>query len=316
MNGQNLDSSGPTPTGPAPTAGADPIGPALLRCGQERFSGLLRVEGSPGGTICLRQGLVIAATTAASPGPESLLLRSGRVSEADWTTAYAAGAPSGRLAAELVERGIIGIAGLETVCLTAVFDAVFAMALCGVEACETEPARPDDLLPSLPVTPGIPPERLARETARRLAAATAWLDLGVSTRTRPLAVPPSTPPLLQAEESRHAVLLKANGRRTPRDIAFSLGRGVFAIMSEIARMAGEGLLEVDAPGSAGPPAGRRATRQDASGDSSKAASLPQRHRGTNKVSEVPPATAASRPSLPRRLLGIRNVQEPMAGEED
>ncbi|MFI7706458.1 hypothetical protein [Nonomuraea sp. NPDC049480] len=186
---------------------------------------------------------MIAATTPASPGPESLLLRSGRISESDWNVAFTAGAHTGRVGAELVARERVGIVGLEAACVLATFDAVFAMALFGAEPGVMEPLGHDDLLPHLLVLPGIPVERLDRETARRLEIASGWKNAGVTTQCRPLAVqPPEPAPAIQADALRHAILVKANGRRTPRDIAFSLGLGLFVVMQEIAHMAQEGLL--------------------------------------------------------------------------
>ncbi|TMR94817.1 hypothetical protein [Nonomuraea basaltis] len=206
-------------------------------------SGRLRVDGSPGGVVHLRNGLVIAATTPASPGPESLLIRSGRVSESAWNAAFTAGAPAGRVGPELIARDSVGIAGLEAVCLSATFDALFAMALFGAGPGAMEPLGPDDLLPQLLVLPGIPVERLDRETARRLEIASSWEDAGVTPQCRPLAVRPAAAPAIQAAALRHSVLAKATGRRTPRDIAFSLGQGLFVVMQEIAHMVQEGLLD-------------------------------------------------------------------------
>ncbi|GLX94965.1 hypothetical protein [Herbidospora sp. NBRC 101105] len=203
---------------------------------------LLRVMGSPGGIVHVRDGLVVAATTPASPGPESLLIRSGRVSEAAWNEAFTAGAPDDRLAAELVGRGSVGEAGLEAVCLSAVFDAVFAMAMFGVEDTQLEPVGDHDVPPPLPVVPGIARERLARETARRLAITEEWRELGITPFIRPTAVQPIRPPTIAADRLRHEILIKANGRRTPRDIAFALGQGLFVVLKEIAALVGEGLL--------------------------------------------------------------------------
>lgn len=270
------------------------IGRFLVRFSREGFSGVLRVEGAPGGTLWIRDGLLVAATTPAAPGPESLLLRSGRVSEREWTDAYAAGAPRDRLAAELAERGVVGAAGLEAVCLAALFDAVFAMVLCGAESCGAEPAGPDDHLPLLPVLPGVGVERLARETARRMELAATWRGLGLSMRVRP--VPPAVPAftLLGSDRIRAAVLERANGRRTPRDIAFVLGKGLFAVMSEIARMVEEGVLDPEATPERGPfvpePGG-----QDV--DPASDAGLPRRRPGTSRINEV---LAPSRPLLALR----------------
>ncbi|WP_214110202.1 hypothetical protein [Acrocarpospora catenulata] len=271
-----------------------PVGAMLLEHGQAGLSGVLRVAGTPGGTVFLRDGLVVAASTPASPGPESLLLRSGRVTEEAWNLAFTAGAPSGHLAGELVERGAIGTAGLEVVCLSAIFDAVFAMQLFGVEGAEPENTGPHALLPPLPVLPGVPVPRLVRDLTRRMAMTAGWRDLGVTAHCRPFAVRPPTGAALPAERVRHEVLGKSNGRRTPRDIAFALGQGLYVVMREIASLADEGLVETGPP-----PAHRDAADTTTPSETPPGpAGLPQRRRGTSKVNQVLPPTT-------RPLLGPR-----------
>ncbi|HEY2279387.1 MAG TPA: hypothetical protein VGI00_13595 [Streptosporangiaceae bacterium] len=59
---------------------------------------------------------------------------------------------------------------------------------------------------------------------------------------------------------RDELLALANGRRTPRDLAFALGRGVYATTLELGRMQHEGLLvttSVRAAQAAAPPLQRR-----------------------------------------------------------
>ncbi|MEU4831958.1 hypothetical protein [Streptosporangium sp. NPDC023615] len=294
--------------GVAGTAGA--VDAFLRRFAREGFSGVLRADGGPGGALWIRNGLVVAATTPAAPGPESLLLRSGRVSEQDWTEAYAVGAPAGRLAEELAGRGAIGPAGLEAVCLAATFDAVFAMALYGVESCRVEPAGADDRLPLLPVLPGIEAERLLRETARRMTLVTAWRRLGLSTRIRPVPVAAPVPTLLGSDRIRRAVLERANGRRTPRDLAFVLGKGLFAVMSEISRMAEEGVLDLGGPGQAGGPAPEPETAGRVPDDPS---GLPRRRPGTSRINEVL-AAAGGGPITSRPLLALRSLPPQWAEE--
>ncbi|MFF3440553.1 hypothetical protein [Streptosporangium sp. NPDC002721] len=287
------------------------IGRSLLRLSHEGFSGVLRVEGGPGGALWVRDGLVVAATTPAAPGPESLLLRSGRVSEKDWTDAYTTGAPADRLAAELAGRGIIGEAALEAVCLAALFDAVFAMVLSGVESCAAEPVGPGDRLPLLPVLPGVGHERLARETARRMGHTGRWREIGLSMRVRP--VPPAVPAptLLGADRIRRAVLERANGRRTPRDIAFVLGKGLFAVMSEIARMVEERVLDLGGPGSTAAEPSVPAPEEDE--DENPATRLPRRRPGTSKINEMPALAGGGRPVPARPLLALRSL--PQEAEE-
>ncbi|MEV0390244.1 hypothetical protein [Nonomuraea sp. NPDC050643] len=167
------------------------------------------------------------------------------MSEDAWNVAFSAGAPAGRVGPELVARDAVGSAGLEAVCLMATFDALFAMAMFGARTGTVEPLGPGDLLPHLLVQPGIPIERLDRETARRLEIAAGWQAVGVTAQCRPAAVRAAAESPIRPDALRQSVLGKANGRRTPRDIAFALGQGLFVVMQELADMAREGLLTTD-----------------------------------------------------------------------
>ncbi|NVI86154.1 hypothetical protein [Actinomadura sp. BRA 177] len=235
----SMPSDPPSPAGPE-RAGI--LISALTRRGRERFSGTLRLDGSPGGTVVMRDGLVIAAASPAAPGPEPLLLRSGRVAEDDWTAAFSAGAPQGRFAGELVRRGLLGSAGIEVVTRTAVVDALFAMALCGVHTCT---AGLEGTPPLLPADPGLEPGWLARELTRRLTRADEWQARGLTAQSRPWATNArETTPL---NDSRREILDRANGRRTPRDIAFALGRGFYSVMTDMATLIDDGLAALDPP---------------------------------------------------------------------
>ena len=216
---------------------------ALTRRGKERFSGTLRLDGGQGGSVTMRDGQVLAASTPVAPGVESLLLRSGRISEAAWSEVYAAAAPYGRLSAELVERGLLGAATVEILTQTAVFDAIFAIALCGTNSCTAEPATPADLPPVLPADPGLDTGRVVRETARRLDVAALWRELGLTMNTRPHRVPAEESPA--TAPSRGEILARVNGRWTTRDIAFSLARGLFSVMTDLAVLLGDGLIALD-----------------------------------------------------------------------
>ncbi len=279
-----------------------PLGPELLRCHRENFTGLLHVDGTPGGSLCLRDGLVIAATTPAAPGPEVLLLRSGRVAEQDWTRAYDTALPSGRLAAELTERGLVGAARIEAVCLLAIADAAFALTTHGATAVLREPAGPDSLPPPLPLLPGITPARLVRETARRARALAGWEELGITVRVRPR--PATTVPSVRIgpDPIQRGILGAVNGRRTPRDIAFAVGRGLYVVMREIARLTEEGLLEPGVPRASG-----------ASGEAP--GGLPRRRRGASMINEMLPRPRAEGPLKLRRLRAIAPLQPSVGSEE-
>ncbi|MFI0351285.1 hypothetical protein [Actinomadura sp. 9N407] len=260
-----------------PAGRAGILDSALHRRGQERFSGTLRIEGAQDGTVTLRDGLVIAAATPASPGPESLLLRSGRISEADWTEAFAAAAPHGRMPAELVERGLLGTAGLQVLTQVAVMDALFAMALFGVRTCTAQPDGDGDIGPLLPAEPGLEAERVVRETTRRLAAATRWRESGVEITARPLPAPPAVDQ--DTGTPRGDVLTKVNGRRTARDIAFALGRGLYSVMNDLATLAEDGLVRF---GDQEPGQGMALVPEPPSH------TLPRRLRGASGIDDVLP----------------------------
>ncbi|MGI5207629.1 hypothetical protein ACQEU6_39375 [Spirillospora sp. CA-108201] len=197
--------------------------------------------------MSMRDGLVVAASTPSAPGPEPLLLRSGRISEADWSAAFTAGAPDGRLERELVVRGLLGDAGVQVVTRAAVADALFAMALYGVRTCT---ADPDDPAPLLASDPGLDTERAIREIHRRLDLVHSWAAPGLSVRSRPRSERPAGTVPVNAQ--RRELLAKVNGRRTPRDIAFALGRGLFPVMSDLATLIADGLATLEPPLVAGP----------------------------------------------------------------
>ncbi|GAA4058494.1 DUF4388 domain-containing protein [Actinomadura miaoliensis] len=242
-----------SPITPAGAAAGRPSGiliSALRRRGQERFSGTLRLDGNPGGTVTMRDGRIVAAATPAAPGPESLLLRSGRIAEPEWSRAFAAAAPAGRLPDELVERGLLGEVGVEVLARTAVVDALFAMALTGVRTCTVEPADAGTPGPLVPVEPGLDTDRLVREITRRLEVADGWRVLDLTVRSRPRVV--RAEPEQIVDPARREVLGRVNGRRTPRDIAFTLGRGLFAVMSDLATLVQDGFVSLTEPPSPPP----------------------------------------------------------------
>lgn len=252
--------------------GALPGGVVAALAAQSRVgaTGTLLVAGDPGGLLRLDEGRVSGAESPGAPGVEALLLRSGRILESSWVAAYQTGAPQGRLAIELVRRGLVGAAELEAVCLMALFDAVFALAAGTVEDCRwqasavagttsgSEPAGKE------PWTRGVAQadaEQLRAETERRLAAL-AVLPVPVRPgrdRLGPAAEPgPAGATAVgtaargmggarAAGGLRREVLALADGRRTARDIAFLLGRGVYPVTVEASRLLADGLLRVGPP---------------------------------------------------------------------
>jgi hypothetical protein len=91
---------------------------------------------------------------------------------------------------------------------------------------------------------------------------------------------------------QETILALANGRRTARDMAFMLGRGVYAVTLQLARMHADGLLVPGSrrmvqpqPSDPGRPAGQDgaqdAATNAAEGAGEQAPALPRRRRGSS-----------------------------------
>ncbi|GAA4806166.1 helix-turn-helix domain-containing protein [Streptomyces ziwulingensis] len=253
---------------------------AVLNALHERErDGTVIVSGVPGGRIHVRRGLVVSIDTPGAPGAESILLRSGRVTDAAWTAVRAVCRDEeGRLADELAARSLLTATEFEVVCAAAVFDAAFALALSSPESWEVAEPVP------VPVSgPAFAPRRIAAETTRRLAVlGDLWMPASAlaALRVRPAeSVPSRLPP-------RYGTLLgAANERRTPRDLAFALGRGTYAVMLDLARMHALGLLRETPQGTDARPS--TAPRSPAHGAETPvpvpAASLPRRTPGAHQL---------------------------------
>ncbi|MFF0750987.1 MarR family transcriptional regulator [Streptomyces sp. NPDC004267] len=198
---------------------------------------MLRVHGRPGGVFHLRQGQVIAVETPGAPGVEALLLRSGRVSAADWATSSPAGtsAPGH----QLVASGHIGAAELQVLTVMALQDAVFAVVAGDTAECVAVSRS----VPPRSAARGEDPLGLLDSAARKLAGLAALPQAVLPDRERVVAGRGVVGPSEHLAPRRGEILFHANGRRTARDIAFVLGRGVYHVTVEISRMLGEGLLE-------------------------------------------------------------------------
>ncbi|WP_086819832.1 hypothetical protein [Allokutzneria sp. NRRL B-24872] len=219
-------------------AAFDALAHALLRCEQDRVTGTVNLVGAPGAVVHLRRGAVIAVRSPGAPGAEVLLVRSGRISEADWTRARRAGPehPSRVLA-----HGGVGATELRTVTMMAAHDGAFAAVTGTVEDCFVDD-RPTD--PPLPVTNGIDLAWLFEQTSRRLKALAA-LPFAVSPhRDRLGAAHGADLATTVLTAAQREVLAQVVGRRSARDIAFTLGRGLYPVTIEVCRMLGDGLVEV------------------------------------------------------------------------
>lgn len=260
---------------------------------ERRFTGVLRIEGNPAGVMHLREGLIAGIVTPGAPGPESLLLRSGRITEREWSVAFAAGAAEERVAKELTATAGVSTAELEVVTVSALYDAAFALALNRPERWQAEPGAVN--LP-LPVRPGVHPRDLLRENRRRLSELSQRYGSPqqlVLHRVTGRAAPSDV-----SNPRFRDILIHANGRHTPRDIAFLLGRGTFAVVTDIVSMIARGLLDGRlAPAPTGPAgAAGAAIRTPAQGGAAvpsvplPAAALPRRRPGISRPGAGDPGT--------------------------
>jgi hypothetical protein len=283
---------------------AGPLGAALADCAATGFSGVLNVIGAPGGTIYLTDGGITAIETPWSPSAEVILLHSGRVPEADWELAFAAATVArGNMSAELAGRGLVGAGELEALLRTTLADAMFAFAAGFVDHCRTDVSTLDY---ALSLDPAADVGWLVSEARRRMQALAAFPDPPLRPRERVTAVPGAVRPGVILGAGRDEILALADGRRTTRDLAFALGRGLYVTMLQLARMRAEGLIS---PVAQGVPL--------ASGDEGQAGStggttagLPRRQK--DRPVEPPRTASLSSHPLPAalRLLRPRSKDAP------
>jgi hypothetical protein len=274
----------------APDGLSDPLRGALAKGAASGLSGMLLVTGDPGGVVHLTGGRAVAIQTPGAPSAEVILLRSHRVPEAVWDAAFAAAARNGTsMGTELVAATAIGAGELEALLCIALADAMFVLASGHVERCRPQPGPVDCLLP---LEPGAETDVLLNEAARRMRVLAA--RPGVVGRERVVPVPGAMRPRLPLG-SEDEILAMANGRRTARDMAFALGRGVYVTMLQLARMREAGLLAAVPLAPPAAAAGQAPSRPSASLDQpDPPADLPQRRRGL--------------PALPRRTSDVRAAE--------
>ncbi|MFJ9694415.1 transcriptional regulator [Kitasatospora sp. NPDC101183] len=278
------------PAAPPPPGEPRTPGEALDLLAARRATGALH---GPLGTLHLVGGLVTAAESPRAPGLADLLTGSGRITPGEWADLLGAHGPHSRVAAALVERRLLTRGELELGHLGTLFDAAFFVL--------ADPAGGTwryeaDTRHWLGEVAAVDPDRLHREVERRRRL----LDgLWPSARLDTEPVRPSErgrhPEHRTAGRRRRELLDRADGRRTPADLARLLGRSGFGVTADVRRLAAAGLLET-AEGLAevaaeGVPTVRRGLaglHRRVPGATLRAAPAPAR-------SDHPPATAAAHP---------------------
>jgi hypothetical protein len=261
-----------------------------------KFAGALRVDGRPGGTIFFADGRITACETSGAPSAEVILLRSQRVAVSDWDAAFTAAAVDGRaMAAELVDRELLGAGELEALLRTTLADAVFALANGHIDGWTEAPAA--ECL--LPLVPAVGSGWLLNEAMRRRQVLASFAEPAAPAepaarapraRDRIAAGPAAARALLGPGQDE--ILALVDGRRTARDLAFALGRGLYETMLQVARMqAADVVLVRSSPEEPGP----------------RAEAVPDGNEGDRTPTGLP-RRRKDRPSPPRsEAPGRRNL---------
>ena len=305
--------------------GYDLLSRTLSECGREEATGELRVSGKPGGVFHLRGGLVVAVESPGAPGPEVLLLRTGRISGEQWTQLLAETREARWPEEAMIAHGCAGAAQLRVICMMAMQDAAFAVVAGRVDGCG--PLGPS--VPCASVEVGEAPGRLLQGAVRKLTAVATLPRPVRPDRERPVLAPGADSESDQLSLTQRELLSYVDGRRTARDLAFLVGRGVYTVTVEVARMLGEGLLEcaeeadavpVAIPARAQAVGALRRVAQPAS-PAPSAPSAPAEKAPPPASALDPPdpsnSTDSTGPSeLPRRDPGASGITETLAPEKN
>jgi hypothetical protein len=244
---------------------------ALRECAAAKFSGALRIHGQPGGILSVSDGRISGCETSGAPSLEVILLRSGRVSVADWDAAFTASAVNGRpMIVELVERQLLGAGEAEALLRTALADAIFALVSGRIDRWEQVHAAECPL----PLTPAAGSGWLLNEAMRRRQVLAAFPVPVARPQDRITAGPAAARGA--ADPGQAEILALADGRRTARDLAFALGRGLYETLLRLARLQAATMVLVSSP--AREPGQRAAAPPDDSAADQMATGLPRRRK--------------------------------------
>jgi Domain of unknown function (DUF4388) len=275
----------------------DELADALRQYAVANFSGVLQVDGRPGGTIYFSSGRISACETSGAPSLEVVLLRSRQIAEADWDAAFTAAAVGERqITAELVGRELISAGELEALLRIALADAMFAL-LSGQVNGWLEAPQADCMLP---LTPSAQSGWLIAEATRRGQVLAAFPGPALSAQDRITAAPGAGRSGYRLGPDQDAILTLADGRRTARDVAFALGRGLYETMLELARMRAGNVVVITPHGKESLPPGLPVSAApDDGADDRTVTGLPRRRK--DRAAAAPRAGDTGR----RNLTAIR-----------
>jgi hypothetical protein len=206
-------------------------------------TGALRVLDPPGGAIYLDQGRITYAESPPACGLDRLLTASGRLSTEAWRTAAATGRPTRQIGDVLVQRGLLTQFELETAILSALYGAAHFL----FEAA-SEVRFEVGVQHAIGSVVALDLATVATELQRRAwALRDAWPD---STMDDHAVVPARRLPghHVTLTALQWEIVANADRRRTPVELARSLGRDTYATLLETRRLARNGLVEPGRPG--------------------------------------------------------------------
>jgi hypothetical protein len=193
--------------------------------------------------VHLLEGAVVYAESPAAPGVGELLTASGRLADRTWQAALAAGGDVGR---RLLDQGHLTQGELELCVLGAIYDAGYFALSPAHAPVEFRTGTTHWLGPVIRVDPAA-----VNREARRRARLLDEIHPHPHFDTAPvLPVPRAPVERVALTAAQWELLVHADGRRTPADLAQLLGRAGFATILQLRRLAAQGLIalpEADNP---------------------------------------------------------------------
>ncbi|MGI5236799.1 ADAM 12 protein [Dactylosporangium sp. CA-139066] len=206
---------------------------ALAQLAAAGATGALTVHGEPGGVVFLLAGRVNAVESPAAPSVDRLLTAAGVVDERVWETLPSAPARA------LVEGGHLSAAAMELCTLQALYDAAFFV----LGTPRAEMRFDPDVLHWLGAEGTVTTDQVCDHVARQRR----MLDEVHPSEATDLApvVPVLRPGLDRVLLSglQWEIVLHADGRRTPQELAGLLGRSAYAVTLDVRRLAAAGLVK-------------------------------------------------------------------------
>jgi hypothetical protein len=215
----------------------------LTELARQEASGVLQVDGDPGGTIYLSDGRLAFAESEIVPDLGARLVNSRRLAVDQWRRAQYDSQPDGSAGDLLLRRGLLDAAEWQTLVRSAALDALLALAsqLVRARAAACTCFVPHRALrcpgPGLGLDTGAAWEHAWQEAVRL-----AGYDVGPDARLRLR----GRSRLVFGREA-NAVLGQMDGRATIRELAWRNGLALFAMMDWAARLVQDGVCAITSP---------------------------------------------------------------------